>query len=400
MRLIYGKIQLEIAEVLQISKSLYCKYESGKKKIPEKHLVTLKNYYDSHMVNDSLFAKFDYVRVSFKTNNVQNVIEKVLKMDIDYFVPDEKAYYGYLESYSLGDIIVMSSLKGSEKGVLIQFSGRGCRNYDAVLDELNDTWFNFFQRCKNFNGHFTRIDVAVDDTEEIMSINSMKEKMEFGLFQMEFRNWYPYGKEESGITLYFGSRKSEMFFRFYQKGLEIASKEGIPVEEVEVKNRYEIVMKNEKAAKFIDQFLNGSNVGGMALGLMSQYLAFYDLKNEKAVLNLSWYNLIYFRDYVDLRIEPVKPSYQGKRRWVQSQVVKTAKTLFVIDMKNGTSETFDMIRQASLGEVEEKIIEIETTPLSEMVLKETEEAKLERQITEDEMLEKYGLLQLAKFSNS
>lgn len=400
MRLMYGKTQTEISEVLNISKSVYCRYENEVIGIPEKHEVTLQGYYDSHNMNDSLYAKFDYVRVTFKTNNVQNVIETILRLDIDYFVPNEKAYYGYLESYSLGDIVVMSSLKGSEKGVLIQLSGRGCRNYDAVLDELNDTWFNFFQRCKNFKGHFTRVDVAIDDTEEVMSINTMKDKMEAGLFQMDFRNWYPYGKEESGITLYFGSRKSELFFRFYQKGLEIASKEDIPVEEVEVKNRYEIVLKNEKASKFVDQFLSGSPIGGMALGLMANYLSFYDMKQGMNVLNLDWYNLIYFADYVDLRIEPVKPSYEGKRRWVQSQVARTAKTLFVIDMKNGTSDTFDMIRQASLGEVEEKIIEIETTPLSEMVLKETEETKIEREKTENEMLEKYGLLQLAKFSNS
>ena len=54
-----------------------------------------------------------------------------------------------------------------------------------------------------------------------------------------------------GLSLYFGSRQSPLYFNFYQKDYELARKESMSVEEArekhEIKNRYEIRLSDEKA---------------------------------------------------------------------------------------------------------------------------------------------------------
>ncbi|EQC95097.1 hypothetical protein LLT3_14670 [Lactococcus cremoris subsp. cremoris TIFN3] len=53
-----------------------------------------------------------------------------------------------------------------------------------------------------------------------------------------------------GSTLYFGSRQSSLFFRFYEKDWEQAQARGVSVDEIHqtdgFKNRFEIVLRKEK----------------------------------------------------------------------------------------------------------------------------------------------------------
>ena len=50
-----------------------------------------------------------------------------------------------------------------------------------------------------------------------------------------------------GNTLYIGSLQSEVYFCIYEKDYEQYKKNDIPIEDAEVKNRFEIRLKNERA---------------------------------------------------------------------------------------------------------------------------------------------------------
>ena len=52
-------------------------------------------------------------------------------------------------------------------------------------------------------------------------------------------------KECMGNTLYIGSLQSEVYFCIYEKDYEQYKKNDIPIEDAEVKNRFEIRLKNE-----------------------------------------------------------------------------------------------------------------------------------------------------------
>ena len=50
-----------------------------------------------------------------------------------------------------------------------------------------------------------------------------------------------------GNTLYIGSLQSEVYFCIYEKDYEQYKKHDIPIADAEVKNRFEIRLKNERA---------------------------------------------------------------------------------------------------------------------------------------------------------
>ena len=54
-------------------------------------------------------------------------------------------------------------------------------------------------------------------------------------------------KECMGNTLYIGSLQSEVYFCIYEKDYEQYKKHDIPIADAEVKNRFEIRLKNERA---------------------------------------------------------------------------------------------------------------------------------------------------------
>ncbi|MFD3034462.1 replication initiation factor domain-containing protein, partial [Streptococcus agalactiae] len=91
-------------------------------------------------------------------------------------------------------------------------------------------------------------------------------------------------QNRQGISLYFGSRQSEMYFNFYEKRYEIAKQEGITVEEAleifELWNRYEIRLSQSKANAAVDEFISGVPIGEISRGLIVSKIDVYDGKNE------------------------------------------------------------------------------------------------------------------------
>ena len=55
--------------------------------------------------------------------------------------------------------------------------------------------------------------------------------------------------------MYIGSTQSELYFCIYEKAKEQYVKKGIAIEDSEIKNRFEIRMKNERAYKAVVDLL-------------------------------------------------------------------------------------------------------------------------------------------------
>ena len=68
-----------------------------------------------------------------------------------------------------------------------------------------------------------------------------------------------------GISLYFGSRQSNLYFNFYEKRYELAKSEQISVEEsleiFGIWNRYELRFAQEKAQLAIEEYISGVGNG-------------------------------------------------------------------------------------------------------------------------------------------
>ncbi|SDG25331.1 phage replication initiation protein [Facklamia miroungae] len=112
-------------------------------------------------------------------------------------------------------------------GVMIELRGQGCREYELVLEEQEETWTTFFWRLYQSNifgegliidTKITRIDLALDEHLSLLYPNydlfELKEKVEQGLVDTTFRNFDFTGgivvksgqRLNKGLSLYFGSR--------------------------------------------------------------------------------------------------------------------------------------------------------------------------------------------------
>lgn len=83
-------------------------------------------------------------------------------------------------------------------------------------------------------------------------------------------------KPEMGNTLYIGSLKIEIYFCIYEKDYDQFIKNDIPLEESEVKNRFEIRLKNDRASHAIKDLLTYENVEKTAFEIINRYLRFAD----------------------------------------------------------------------------------------------------------------------------
>lgn len=367
IRLKTGVSQKQVADFLGISRSYLTLLENEERKLTPEIEEKLISYYDGLDVEYNFSAKFDYVRFRFPNHDVAYIIENVLQMNIEYFQCKSTGLYGYNEMYLLDHIKVLNSESNSDKGILLELSGQGCRNYDAILELLEEDWQHFFQRCIDNKGHATRIDIALDDNLEVISLPYMVEKVKRGEYLSRFRSNRLIDssdmvkKTSEGVTLYFGSRQSLIHFCFYQKNYEIAKREKVPLESIDVKNRYEIRVINEKAKMLVAHFLQDADISRIIRSIISDYITLVDVDRltGEFEVNQKWLHFIGYVTNVDLRLEPVKPTYFRKLHWIKNQVASTLKILSEVDRLKGVNVLQTVIDDAELKDNDIAIIETE-----------------------------------------
>lgn len=375
-RLKVGLSQSKVASAVGLSRVQLSYYETGQREMSSEIEQRINDYYDSFYIDYNFDAKFDYIRIRFPTNKVATIISDVLQMEIDYFQTKETGLYGYNLLYALSNIRVLNSELGSDRGVLIELAGKGCRNYDAVLDEVESTWSAFFERCREYGGHATRIDIAMDDKVEAIRLDFLAEKVRNGEYLSKFRSnrvidsSNMVNKSTAGVTVYFGSRQSLIHFCFYQKNHEMAKQLNIPLESVDVKNRYEIRMSNEKAEAFITHYLNDCDISKGIRSIIADYLTICDVDRRTGEIKIakSWYNFLGHVTNVDLRLEPVEPTYITKLNWIKNQVGPTLKILSEVDRLKNTKVLDHIIEDTELKENDEKIINLELAEIRDYVV--------------------------------
>lgn len=322
------------------------------------------DYYNLLDQREGLEAKFDYVRVRIPTHNIKSVVRNILQMDFDLFYCKPTGLYGYIQMYEYDNIRVLESKKKDERGTLIELAGMGCRNYEYVLNELDDVWLDFFSRCLVAGGVVKRIDIAIDDYIEYFSLVELNKKRKKKEFETSFRKTRAIDSEDEstgesdGITIYFGTRNSLVYFCFYQKNYQISSKEKIPLEEIDVKNRYEIRLHSEKAQKFIEHYLDDTFLLRSARSVISNYLTFTEKNRSGAIHEWKpWRKFLGATKYVDLSMEAVKPSFDRKFRWAKNYCSQALKIFDIAGKQLGVDYISELLNVDELNERNEKVLE-------------------------------------------
>ncbi|MFT8309956.1 MAG: MobT family relaxase [Sporolactobacillus sp.] len=379
-RLSFGLSQNRLAVAASITRQYLNDIENGRASPSDDIKTALLKALERLNPDAPLEMLFDYVRIRFPTMDVKHVIEYILLLKMKYLLHEDYGFYSYTEHYALGDIFIMVS-PDEQKGVLLELKGRGCRQFEGFLLAQHRSWFDFFMAAMDEGGIFKRLDLAINDKADILDIPQLTEKCRHEECISVFRSFKSYRsgelirreeKEAMGHTLYIGSLKSEIYFCLYEKDYEQYAKSDIPIDEAEVKNRFEIRLKNERADHAILDLMAYHDAERTAFSIINRYLRFVDKVENKRrstwKMNENWAWFIgKNREKLKLTTQPEPYSFDRTLGWLQRQVAPTLKVALWLDQIKDTTVIDDMIRHAKLTKRHEKIVQQQADAAEQMV---------------------------------
>lgn len=295
----------------------------------------------------------DWLSFTCKMGNPLEVIELVGLGSLD-FAETDRGRYGYDSGYTVDGLInVFYSAKRSDMGVHVEMTGQGVRKYETLMQVEGVTWAQVFEHLRSF-ATFSRIDLALDEYEGLVGFDDIIKKIEKGEHVGRCRSFKVISGRDShgqhtGTTIYMGSNKSDIMLRVYEKNFERQQK-GYEVE-TPIWNRWELVLKHEKANDFVARYLEyGYSFGGLFGGILADLIRFVE---PGADTNKSrWETCNWWSDFLE-KAEPIQlkgkeyqPSLAKTLNWIQNSTITALKGLSAIAEK----ENIDFLQTLSVSE--------------------------------------------------
>ena len=337
-----------------ISPSTLLAYENGHRRLKKEKRLEIEKHFSVEECDTSLTRyMIDYFRFTLHNeSDVYFVAKEFFGFDV-MLNPETTSFMKYELLYRYGDIWFFGfnssySENGEEKNrITVQLSGQGCRQLELYLESENITWIDFIKRLKQKYGEnfsVTRIDIAVDE----MAMEDTKENFDLSSLITRYYNQdivSPYLKNFSfvggggfdfenpletenrqGLSIYLGSRQSEMYFNFYEKRYEIAKKEGISVSDsvrlFGIWNRYEVRFSQGKARSFISEILTGADIAELTRSIFQGAIQIYDGTDEHGFrkFDSKWQRLFGNNEAVRLSVSPEPYTVEKTIRWLVERV--------------------------------------------------------------------------------
>lgn len=314
--------QNEFANLIGISRRTVSDYEKGTYEAINPKVRKLIDLYIPWLNNNGnpLECIFDYVRIRIMRVPVDDVISDILNIATTSFIEEDFGMLHYDSCRSYGHIKVLYDHgEDQSKGVLIEMTGQGCREYERLLEVKGYDWGTFFATAVEYNAYMKRIDLAINDYYGIVSIPDLIHKIERGEYWSKFQNIdYRAGFKFSGIddrglpasfpkgsTIYFGSPQSNFKIVFYEKNYEQVQKFGGSEKEIAIKNRYELRFSDDYADALIQYYFANLTVTELALSIMNGYITFFERPKNKRIEFKDWQWYEPWRELLD-DVETVK----------------------------------------------------------------------------------------------
>lgn len=376
----YGISLSRLAVACGISREHYNRIENGKTPLTEELKQEITKQLERFNPDEPLFLLIDYFRVRFSTTDALTVIKDVLHIKAKHMLHEDYGQYGYEGQYYTGNIVLLVS-SNPVLGVLLELRGKGCRQMEAYLTAEGRSWYDFMLDCLSVGGVMKRLDLAINDRAGILNIPMLKKKWKRGEAISYFRGHKGYDStqkkggdipESAGDTLYIGSTSSEVYFCIYEKAKEQHAKLGTDIETAEVKNRFEIRLKNERAYHAVVDLLTYYDAERTAFSIINRYLCFVDAEEDKPKsqwkINNDWAWFIgNHREAIKLTTQPEPFTLERALRWLHKQVAPTLKMVQELDKQNHTTILKDMLEQAKLGKKHKHLLELEKTDIKDRI---------------------------------
>lgn len=350
-----GLNQQEFANAVGMSQSMVSQYERGARKLSNDTYSSIKKafgYDDAE--KERLRVLIDYVRITFKSvRDLDFFCTMLLHCKFKDFRSVTSGLMNYNHVWQRGNIWIFDFADKFDTGnyqITLQMSGQGCREFECVLAKYDLTWFDFFKDLDfsyRATMNVTRLDIAIDElylgkgneSEQFELSDMITKYYNQELYFEKLRRWNYVGggrlnyedeqdREDNrqGISLYFGSRQSELYLNFYEKRFERAKQDGISVEDAlcvyDEWNRYEIRLAHKKANAVVQEYLQGIDLGEIARGLINANFDVYDGVNEWGayIADKKWQKLFGGSLPLLLSTKPEPYSIERTIKWLSQQV--------------------------------------------------------------------------------
>lgn len=298
-----------------------------------------------------------------------------MNLDTLPFAENETGRHGYNRSLSLQNYINVyyNEVKFNEydennadkldriikMGVHFEFTGQGCR----ILEQDRD-WSDWFNLLNGLNARYSRIDIALDDFIGLLDFDLMEDKIKKGEVislsrtrnieaSLDFKKAEKLDNngKSKGKTIYFGNKNSLMMIRFYDKKREQQAKKIFCP--FEFWQRYEIVLKRERAIDFVEKLRSGENFSDLYLKVMSGLIRFIEPSDDKnkARWEISpfWDDFIKGSEPIKLERKNLDPSIFKTISWMDQSVIGSLQLLVEI-AKMGNFDLLEILKNSKIRE--------------------------------------------------
>lgn len=360
-----GWTQRYLAEKVGISRSLLSKVEKGTRQLSAEKLTLILDSLQEEVVPVNRVL-IDYLTIHFFSNQHLKLIEEIIGMPIERFEELDYAPKGYIGQYVWNQVITIRySIDDTVKGTVMEFSGQGCKHLAMRLKTAKSNWQEFFRKVLDYQGNFTRIDFTLDDFVGSLSIPELKQKVTLGHVWTTFQVSESHGgtditnNETNGETLYLGSKKSQCRFCFYQKDYEQRKRRGIPLEEAEVKNRFELRYRKEKAQSLAKIISKTHDLTKLFFELLNGAICFYDRdpNDPDAKVDAKWAAFIDNRGAITISLETIPQSFEKSMNWLIHGVSPSLAFIAQVDQTFHSSLLSLIIEQGEMNPRQIKLLQ-------------------------------------------
>ena len=325
-------------------------------------------YGNSENLDNSLTASVDWI--AFTSTIIPNVSEMISFLgyaDSDFLLLSRGAN-GYKKMHRLEGFPVMILSDGNENmGIHVIIGGSAIPDMlnhfkqtiihdtpfgdDAVClsDFDNSIMIEFLQQVKMI-GWLTRFDLAVDDHGArfftVADVRGFLHRQEVVSKFRTYRDVYEstFTNENTGHTIYFGSRQSEVMLRVYDKQLEQNERAVSPEDMVpDPWIRWEIELKNDRANIAADFLIHRKELGEVIMEVLNNYVRLIvpdDSNRSRCSSHPLWEKFVGMVGKLRLYVEVVEKSIDEKKRWLIRQCLPTIAGVIIAD-----GGSFDIITQ-------------------------------------------------------
>jgi phage replication initiation protein len=191
---------------------------------------------------------------------------------------------GYEERDYFDGININYGSDDPDKFLWVELSGQGCRAFETYGNGDYETLFDWILNTDGVQ--ITRLDIAFDDREGLLQLSNVVDGLRNYDYVSPFKKWEVSDDSDGGCTIYIGSKKSDFFFRIYDKAIE----RGYLDRSCGPWVRIEAQLRHDRA----DAWLIGGHTPFDLIGLLSGYIRFIDPDrtdtNKRRAQNAPWWN--------------------------------------------------------------------------------------------------------------